>query len=223
MNDTALKKFYYWFRKKITRPGEKEDPSAGYWPDMVRTTVLDLCKSGTGSVFEVGCGGGLFLVKLAQKNQNFRIFGIDIIEDLLLMAKGRLEGNKIDSVDLVQADALSVPFKDNCFDTVVCINTFINMPEDVFRKSLPEITRVCKRGGRIIFDVRNSMNPLVFVKYRLAKLYDGTVTDFPFRTDRFNKVAPELEKLNLEIIRRVNIGFPKNNFAPIFVIEARKK
>ena len=219
-----LKKFYHWFHKKISKSEERGEYSAGYWQNMVRATALDLCKRNTGSIFEVGCGEGLFLAKLAQESQNLKIFGIDIWKDILLRAKRRFENNRINSVGLVQADAVDIPFKDNCFDTVVCINVFFNLPlEEIFHKSFQEIARVCKKGGRVIFDIRNSMNPFLYAKYKLAKYYDETTRDLPLRTYRLSKVTSDLEKQNFKIINRINIGFPKNNLAPIFIVVARKK
>jgi ubiquinone/menaquinone biosynthesis C-methylase UbiE len=107
---------------------------------------------------------------------------------------------------------------------VVCINVFFNLPsEQKLNESLQEISRVCKSGGKIILDIRNSMNPLLWVKYKLAKYYDETVRDLPLKTYRLKKVASFLKQHGFEIVNRRYIGFPRGVFAPVIVVEARRR
>lgn len=219
-----LKKIYYWFHDRFSKAEERGEYSSGYWLNIVRENALNLCEFSKGILLELGCGEGLFLNKLAQKNKNIEIFGVDIWRKIILKAKHRLQENKIKNINLVQADSCCISFKDNSFDTVVCINVLYNLPsEEIFYTSLREIIRVCKVGGKIIFDVRNRLNPFLYFKYRFAELYDGTVKRHPLRTYRLNKIILFLKKHNIEIIGKINLGFPQNNFSPIFIIEARKE
>lgn len=217
-------KLYYFLHKKLSKPEERGEYSAGLWQDAVREKVFSLCEDNQCKILEVGCGEGLFLSKIAAAGKYSYIYGVDIWETILMRAQDRFEAGNINNAELTQADAASLPFKDNSFDTVVCINVFFNLPaEDAFQKSLKEISRVCKKGGAVIFDIRNSQNILLYLKYKLAKYYDETVKNLPLRTYNFNKVKASLEKCGFEIESRNAIGFPHNRLSPIFVIKAKRK
>ena len=219
-----IKKIYYWFHKKMSRPEERGEYSSGHWQDIVREKALGLSGHDEGNILEIGCGEGLLLTKLAQNKPDLNIYGVDIWEEILQKAKKRLQENNITNVKLSHMDASSLDFEGGFFDIVVCINVFYNLPsEELLSASLGEIARVCKKGGKAIFDIRNSMNPFLWVKYKLAKYYDETVKDFPLKTHRLNKVTSLLKQHNFEIINKVYIGFPRSVFAPIVIIEARKK
>lgn len=219
-----LSKIYYWLHDKFSKPDERGEYSAGGWHDAVRRKVLSFCSEGKGKILEVGCGEGLFLNKVAASGKYSYVYGVDIWKDILIRAKNRFKSGNISNAGFVQADAVSLPFKDNSFDTVVCMNVFFNLPsDDLFQQSLKEISRVCKNGGEFIFDIRNSQNLLLHVKYKLAKYYDETVKNLPLRTYNYNKVMTSLKECGFEIKNREEIGFPYNRFSPIFVIKARRE
>lgn len=218
-----LKEFYYWFHKTISRPQERGEYSSGYWQDMVRTNALKLCESLDGNILEVGCGEGLFLTRLALAHKDKQIYGIDNCEDILQKADRRLKEKNIENVKLSCADATSLPFEDSYFDTVVCINVILNLDSiDVVKKALREITRVCKKEGKVIFDFRNSKNPLLYLKYKLASYYDKTVENLPLKTYRLEEILSLVEELDFKTIRKINLGFPLKRPAPIIILELKK-
>ena len=219
-----IKKIYYWLHKRISRPEERGEYSSGHWQQVVRAEAFELCTRDEGNVLEVGCGEGLFLAKLAKEKRDLDIHGVDIWKDILDKAKNRFEENNITNVKLHHCDASSLVFENNFFDVVVCINVFFNLPsKEMFHRSLQETSRVCKSGGKIILDIRNSMNPFLWVKYRLAKYYDETVKDLPLKMYRLKNVTSLLEQHNCEIVNKVYVGFPRGAFAPVIIIEARKR
>jgi len=166
----------------------------------------------------------LFLAELALNNKDIQIYGVDNWKDILKKTDKRLKEKAIEYVKLSHADATSLPFEDSYFDVVVCINVLYNLESmDTVRKILSEIGRVCKKGGRVIFDIRNSLNPLLHLKYKLAKYYDETAKDLPLRTYRLRNIIFNLRQHNFEVVQVIPLGFPKNSLAPIFVAEARKK
>ncbi|MCM8763265.1 MAG: class I SAM-dependent methyltransferase [Candidatus Omnitrophica bacterium] len=215
-----LKKIYYWFRDKTSRSEEKGEASGGIWQTEVRQAALDLCDIESGRILEVGCGEGLFLRKLTEKRPSLKLSGIDISLQKLLKARQRL--NAVNA-EIFQSDAAKIPFKTSVFDMVFCINTIFNMPEKkAVSQSIKEMGRVCKEGGKVIIDIRNSLNPLLFLKYRLAKYYDGTVVNLPLKTYNFKEITSFLDKSGLKVIRKKCLGFPYNIFSPIILIEAKK-
>lgn len=219
-----LKKFYYWFHRITSKPQERGGYSSGYWQHQVRKRVFELYDKYCEKVLEVGCGEGLFLAELASVNKNTQVYGIDNREGILQKADERLKEKGIENVRLSQADATSLPFEDSYFDAVVCINVIFNLEsKEIVRKVLGEIARVCKKGGRVIVDFRNSKNPFLYIKYRLAPYYDQTVKGLPLKTYNIEDMRFFSEKSGLKIIRQVNIGFPLQRIAPIIVLELEKQ
>ena len=219
-----VKRLYFWLHRRFSSAEERGEYSAGYWQNKVRENVLRLCGSCCGyNVLEVGCGEGLFLAKFVREREGVRIYGVDLWGDILGRAQKRLQENRIVNAGLLQADGRFIPFKDNLFDLVVCVNVFFNLAsEEMVRQSLSEISRVCKRGGRAIFDIRNSANPFIYLKYKFARYYDDTVKDLPLRTYRLKDVVACLERNNFRVAQKRYIGFPRNSLAPIIILEVKK-
>lgn len=218
-----IEKIYYWFHNLISKPEERGEYSSGYWQSMVRKEALILCRGTKGRVLEIGCGEGLFLNQLARQHPELEIWGIDNSATRLNQAEKRLKENNLQNVHLSIQKAPDLSFKDEYFDVVVCVNVFFNMTSiDLVKQTLSQTKRICRKSGRIIFDFRNSLNPLLKIKYQLARHYDATVKNLPLNTYRLEEIEAILQNLNLKIINNRFIGFPLKRFAPIVVIEAEK-
>ena len=220
-----LKRIYYlWHRKISERRHGREEASFGYWQDKVRSAAFRLSDLKEGCILEVGCGEGLFLQKAAGNNPRLFFWGVDISAAQLARAKERLGFAGNNSLSLAQADATRLPFKDGVFDRVICINVLLNLPrEEMVPEVLSEIMRVCKKRGSIIFDIRNKANPLLYLKYKLVRYYDGTIDSQHLKMHWLSHIERILEKLGLAVARKISIGFPFSSLAPIVVIEARRK
>jgi len=101
----------------------------------------------SGSVFEIGCGGGL--------NQQFydtervtSFSGVDPHEKLLEGARAEA-GRKGWQVDLRQGVGEAIPFNDCTFDTVVCTYTLCSVTDQA--QVLSELRRILKPGGKLLF------------------------------------------------------------------------
>lgn len=218
-----LKKIYYFFHAKFSKQTERGEYSAGRWQNLVREAVLEKTQALSGSLLEVGCGEGLFLSALAKRNKNIKLFGIDIWDKILERARERFAADKMFGIEVMQADATKLPYENKRFDAVVCMNVLFNLPTDeMCYKTLSEMARVCKPGGKIVLDIRNARNPLLWVKYKLAPLYDETVKDLPLRTYKLKILLKQLEELGIKIVEVKPIDFPQNNLAPLFVITGEK-
>lgn len=219
-----LKKLYYWFHRKTSKLEERGEYSSGLWQDKVRKEALKLCRDSRGRLLEVGCGEGLFLVELASVNKDMQIYGIDNWPEILKKADKRIKAKGIKNVRLSLAEAISLPFKDSYFDIVVCINVIFNLDSlGHVKEVLKEIARVCKKGGKIIFDFRNRKNPFLYFKYKLAPFYDQTVKDLPLKTYKLEEIRLLLENLGLKIKRQTTVGFPIKIVAPIIILELEKR
>jgi ubiquinone/menaquinone biosynthesis C-methylase UbiE len=219
-----IKRLYYWFLKKTSAPGTKGEPSAGIWQEAVRRTAFRLCSDASGRLLEIGCGEGLFLSRIAALNNELELYGVDPSEEMLGRARKRLKQKGIDTAKLIKQDASELPLPSSLFDMAVCVNVFFNLPsEGKVMSIMEEMARVTKKGGRVVVDIRNSRNPLVRLKYRLARYYDATVENLPLKTYSIDKMGSFMGKCGLKITRTVPIGFPGGGLAPIIVIEAEKE
>lgn len=201
-----------------SRVGEKGEYSGGYLQGKIRKEVLALCRRVKGRALEIGCGEGLFLAQLAKENSELKVWGVDNDETRLKAAAARLRG-----VDLSVQDAGKLSFKDEYFDAVICINVLFNMrSKDEVIKALSEMKRVCKRGGSVIFDIRNSNNPLLNLKYRLAAYYDDTLKGLPLKTYDIEEIEAVLKDLGMEAVFKKFIIFNFRLFSSAIVVEARR-
>ena len=95
------------------------------------------------SILDVGCGRGERLAYLKHRFPDMLITGIDSDMD-----NADTAAKLLTECGIKFADATSLPFKDEVFDTVLCECTFslFDNPE----KSLGEMLRVMQHGGRLI-------------------------------------------------------------------------
>jgi ubiquinone/menaquinone biosynthesis C-methylase UbiE len=98
------------------------------------------------SALDVGCGTGLLLSKLAAK----RRVGVDLSSGLLRQLKKSGLDRKI---ELVQADAESLPFKTGSFEVVYSVNLLEHVPHP--EKVVSEGMRVLKKRGKLVLITPN--------------------------------------------------------------------
>ena len=105
-----------------------------------RDVAVRLTGDGPGAVIDVGCGGGVTAVALAERG--WTVTGVDISEDQLRVARGR-------GIHAVRADAAALPFGDGAFDAAVSVGTHTDF--DDFPAALAEIARVLRPRGRLVY------------------------------------------------------------------------
>ena len=219
-----LNRIYYFLHRQASKAKERGEYSAGYWHSLVRKKVLSLCAEKKGNVLEVCCGEGLFLLSLAERHSDLAIWGVDYDAVRVKMAKDRMQVRALGNVKLSYQDATALNFPDGYFDAVVCINTFFNLASlDEVKKVLLQMKRVCKESGSLIFDFRNSLNLPLKLKYRCAFSYDATVRNLPLRAYSPEEIISLLKELNLSIYLTQGVGFPIKRFAPIIIVEVKKR
>lgn len=103
-----------------------------------------------GYVLDVCCGTGLVTMDLAKKvGPQGKVVGLDFSEQMLEVAKGYLKDFPLkDNVELIQGNAMDLPFADNTFDCVTIAYGLRNVPD--LKRTLNELYRVVKPGGRVV-------------------------------------------------------------------------
>jgi ubiquinone/menaquinone biosynthesis C-methylase UbiE len=132
-----------------SRPAEIYDETS-FWSARFGALLFDHLEIRRGiRVLDLGCGTGFPLIELAHLHGPSSHFtGIDIWVDALERARAKLELHGLANVDILEADAASMPFPDAQFDLVVC-NIGINNFADA-RAALLECRRVAKTGARLV-------------------------------------------------------------------------
>ncbi|HEX9425677.1 MAG TPA: class I SAM-dependent methyltransferase [Pyrinomonadaceae bacterium] len=105
------------------------------------------------TVLEYGCGDGLNTVILA--NHGARVIAFDISDQLLALARKRVEANRCDRVQLLLGSAHALPLKDESIDIIFGMAILHHLD---LKLASGEVRRVLRKGGRGIFEepVRNS-------------------------------------------------------------------
>ena len=100
--------------------------------------ALDLC-TGTGSVPPF----------LAEKvGSDGLVIGLDFSSGMLQKSAVKIRDRDIKNIVLVQADAQHLPFKDRSISAVTCSHAFYELKGEVREKTIMEVKRVCRTGGR---------------------------------------------------------------------------
>ena len=100
----------------------------------------------TGRVVEVGGGTGANLAYYGQGVESLTVTEPD--EDMLRRLRRRV-GEESPETDVVQAPAEELPFEDGSFDTAVTTLVLCGVEDQ--GRSLRELRRVLRPGGRLIF------------------------------------------------------------------------
>jgi SAM-dependent methyltransferase len=113
--------------------------------------VLEHCPRGT--ALDVGCGTGALADRLAAAG--YELTGADPSAGMLAVLRERTS-----RVEAVEASGTALPFPDGRFDVVLCVATLHHVadPGDV-RRTLAEMVRVARPGGRVLVWDHNPRNP----------------------------------------------------------------
>lgn len=100
-------------------------------------------------VLDLGCGNGRLLQIF--EDQDIEYIGIDNSEKLIKIAK-----EKYPQKNFQVADALNLPFPDNCFDKIYSVAVLHHIPSIEFRlQFLKEAKRTLRPGGLLALTVWN--------------------------------------------------------------------
>ena len=102
-------------------------------------------------VLEIGVGTGESVIEFAKiVGDSGKVYGIDISEGMLDVTRMKLKKQGLlDRVELVNKDAVDLPFKNDFFDKVFMSFTLELFDTPEIPKVLSECFRVLKKGGRI--------------------------------------------------------------------------
>lgn len=135
----AMSNFYdlidvIYFRNYNNSPRKKVFESIG---DKDR--VLDLC---TGTATNA--------LKISKSRPLSKVVGIDLSKDMLIVARDKIQKERLSNIKLYYMDATDLRFRDKCFDKILLSLVLHEVDENVAEKILTEAKRVLKDDGEII-------------------------------------------------------------------------
>lgn len=96
---------------------------------------------------DVCCGTADWTIALAEATgPTGAVTGLDFSQNMLNVGKEKVKN--IPQIDLVQGNAMELPFEDNTFDYVTIGFGLRNVPD--YEQVLKEMTRVAKPGGMVV-------------------------------------------------------------------------
>jgi demethylmenaquinone methyltransferase/2-methoxy-6-polyprenyl-1,4-benzoquinol methylase len=128
MNDVvSFRRHKAWrkftMRKMNVRPGQSS---------------LDLC-----------CGTCDWTIALARESRGGRTVGLDFSRNMLNIGQAKVEKHGLgETIELIQGNAMSLPFPDNSFDFVTIGFGLRNVPD--YERVIREMRRVVKPGGKVV-------------------------------------------------------------------------
>lgn len=97
------------------------------------------------NVLELGCGPGYYSPEIARKIPDGKLTLTDIQQEMLDMAKNRMESFGISNVTYIRADAAALPLENDTFDVLFLVAMLGEVPDR--RKCIRELHRVLRPGG----------------------------------------------------------------------------
>lgn len=115
-----------------------------------RNFAIDQMELSSGMrIIDVACGTGMMTKTALQKVPDMRVEGLDFSAEMLMEGRDRLEKeNMLDRVNLVEGDAMDLPYGDNVFDGAMSAFALRNVPS--IPQVLQEMNRVVKPGGKVV-------------------------------------------------------------------------
>ena len=188
-----------------------------FWREL--EFLKDYVKNGD-TVLDIGCGNGRLVDAL--DNADIKYTGVDFSRELIAIA----QDERGDKGTFIHANALSLPFKDNSFDTVFSIAVLHHIPSKVNRlQFISEAHRVLQTGGTCVLTVWNTFQ-WRFVKthiiYCFKKFFGGSGLDFgdiiiPFGKEKRKRYIHTITKRGIQKL------FEENSFTDISIQEVKRK
>ncbi|AEM22774.1 putative methyltransferase type 11 [Brachyspira intermedia PWS/A] len=94
-------------------------------------------------LLDIGSGTG-YLINMLKDKEMAEFYGLDLSEEMIKIAKSK----KIKNAEFILGSANKLPFDDDTFDIVTCIQSFHHYPYP--NEAMREAYRVLKKGGLYI-------------------------------------------------------------------------
>jgi len=108
-----------------------------YWRKIIAASV-----GSAKNLLDAACGTGDVAFEITKQHKKIKIYGTDFSEEMLLIAQKKKDITDCKNLFFVAADALLLPFANNCFDAVTIAFGIRNIENK--KRVLTEFIRVLK-------------------------------------------------------------------------------
>ena len=148
-----------------------------------------------GLILDIGCGRGELLRVLTKEFSHSEFLAVDLGDDIFV-ARRRIKGKDVRSLQFVRADVRLLPLRSCCSQLVFCASVLEHLPDVL--PAILEMRRILGRGGRLVVGVPTE-NRVYHIARKLAGFrkpadhhHQGTLVDKLLR-----------DKLDLSISRKL--------------------
>ena len=123
------------------------------------------------NILEAGCGTGRWISSL--DNENNKVFGLDYSFEML-----KIVNRSKSRFNVVNANAVNIPFKNNFFDLIYCVNAIHHFPDK--EKFVAECKRTLTTNGTLaVFGVDPKIDNEWYVYNYFDSVYENDLKRFP--------------------------------------------
>lgn len=144
---------------------------------------------------DLRCATGELLNMISRRNESAALYGLDISEKMVALAREKLGGR----AEIRVGNAMEIPWDDNRFDVVICSKAFhYPRPLDI----LAEIRRVLSHCGRLVLADYQLSWPIK----PLANAIIGRETDGEVKVYSKNDILQLLDRSDFHFEKWTDIG-----------------
>jgi ubiquinone/menaquinone biosynthesis C-methylase UbiE len=171
--------------------------------EMLWRVEADLPQGGT--VVDVGCGTGTFVLALKQRRPDAQVSGVDGDEEILALARAKPGA---EGIEWREGLAQELPATAQSADVVTTSLVLHHLLPDDKRKALTEMKRVLKPGGRLhVADWGRPSDPLMSALFYVVQIADGFDRTADHRAGRLPSLIEEAGFGAVEPYGRIRTGF----------------
>jgi demethylmenaquinone methyltransferase/2-methoxy-6-polyprenyl-1,4-benzoquinol methylase len=114
-----------------------------------RSTVKRMRFFSTYSFLDVATGTADLAIAAALMHLDITVTGVDFVPEMLALGREKIRGTGLpDRVELIEGDAMHLPFENDTFDVAAIAFGIRNIPDRV--RALSEMARVVAPGGQVM-------------------------------------------------------------------------
>lgn len=113
-------------------------------------------------VADIGAGSGYYAFRIANKLPEGKVLAVDLQPEMLAIMQQKIEQNKVDNIELIQAEESNPNLPENSIDLAFMVDVYheLSYPKEV----MEAIVAALKPGGRFILLEYRMEDPTVPIK-----------------------------------------------------------
>ncbi|MEI7719408.1 MAG: class I SAM-dependent methyltransferase [archaeon] len=191
---------------KVKGQEEVWNEIAGKWNEFREVpspTVVEFLSDKSGKILDLGCGSGR---NFSAMSKDVELYAVDFSEEMLVHAKEKAEKLGL-KADFVHSYSGKLKFKDNFFDSIICVAVLHCIPTKEERvNTIKEIYRTLKKGSSALISVWGKNSPRLknkgkecYVSWTVKNDKESRKGEKEIKQERYTYVY-DLEELQKEVL-----------------------